>query len=184
MTIKQYTAARLITAASLAAIVSQAVVLKNYYLAAAAVVIGVLLLMYVKKQVTEVTADERDYKIAGDSARWSLIIFSILGAIGSFILLTARAYNPALEAAGSTLAYSVCLLLLVNSFVNYFLRYRQSEISTGKKISLALAAILLAALFAVLGIRLFSGEDGWICQNGQWVAHGHPSSPLPERACR
>lgn len=33
-------------------------------------------------------------------------------------------------------------------------------------------------------IRLFSGEDDWICQNGQWVKHGQPSAPTPQSKCR
>lgn len=33
-------------------------------------------------------------------------------------------------------------------------------------------------------IRLISGEDDWICQNGQWVKHGQPSAPVPQSECR
>lgn len=184
MTLKQLSIARVITAMSLAAIMSQAVVLQNYYLAAASVIIAILLLIYLKKQVTEVTADERDYKIAGDAARWTLTIFSILGALASFILLTARTYSPYFEAVGSTLAYGVCILLIINGLTVYFLRYEQSEIPTSKKIMMFIFATVLALVFIVFSIRLFSGEDNWICQNGQWVAHGQPGFPAPERPCK
>lgn len=36
------------------------------------------------------------------------------------------------------------------------------------------------------GLRLLSGEDDWMCKDGQWVMHGHPSSPMPssEPPCR
>lgn len=41
--------------------------------------------------------------------------------------------------------------------------------------------ILIAAV--VFTLRLFSGEDNWICQNGQWVKHGNPSAPMPSSGC-
>ena len=41
-------------------------------------------------------------------------------------------------------------------------------------------AIILAVLF---GLRLFSGEDSWICQNGEWIKHGNPSAPKPTESC-
>jgi len=31
--------------------------------------------------------------------------------------------------------------------------------------------------------RFWSGEDTWICQNGEWVKHGQPSAPRPETPC-
>ncbi|MCJ7740355.1 hypothetical protein MUP32_03500 [Candidatus Microgenomates bacterium] len=44
-------------------------------------------------------------------------------------------------------------------------------------------AIILVIL-SVMTIRLFSGEDDWMCQNGQWVKHSQPSSPMPQTECR
>ena len=32
-------------------------------------------------------------------------------------------------------------------------------------------------------LRLIGGEDNWLCQNGQWVRHGHPSAPQPTTLC-
>ena len=45
-----------------------------------------------------------------------------------------------------------------------------------------LLAIIAIALI-ILGIRIFSGEDDWICQNEEWVKHGNPNSPKPETKC-
>ncbi|MFA6394260.1 MAG: Gmad2 immunoglobulin-like domain-containing protein [Patescibacteria group bacterium] len=42
---------------------------------------------------------------------------------------------------------------------------------------------LLIILVFVFGARIFSGEDGWICSEGKWVRHGHPSSPAPDTLC-
>ena len=36
----------------------------------------------------------------------------------------------------------------------------------------------------VLGIvRLSSSEDTWICQDGQWIAHGKPDAAMPSQGC-
>lgn len=184
MTIKQYNWVRVLVSASLAAVMSQAVVLQNYYLGAAAVLIAVLLMVALKKQVREVMADERDYKLAGDAARWSLTVFATLGSLGSFLLLTGRGYYPEFEAAGSVLAYAVCALLIIYSLTVKYLQYRESEISRGKKIFYVILGIFIAAAVVVAGLRLFSGEDTWLCQNGQWVKHGNPQAAAPTRACR
>lgn len=49
--------------------------------------------------------------------------------------------------------------------------------------------ILLIGVVAVLaiGAALFAArmnEDDWICQNGQWVQHGHPSAGMPAGGCK
>lgn len=48
------------------------------------------------------------------------------------------------------------------------------------------AILILSIILVLLGIftlRLLSGEDNWICENGQWVKHGNPSAPMPEKEC-
>lgn len=52
--------------------------------------------------------------------------------------------------------------------------------SKNNKIILGLIILLLAILGTV---RLFTGEDKWICQNDQWVKHGRPSAPKPLTGC-
>jgi len=51
----------------------------------------------------------------------------------------------------------------------------------------ALIVILIGILIAaglVINLRLLSGEDDWICKNGQWIQHGKPASPQPTGICR
>lgn len=48
-----------------------------------------------------------------------------------------------------------------------------------KKIILIIAIIILI----IIGIKLLSNEDDWICQNGQWVKHGNPKSAMPISFC-
>jgi len=46
--------------------------------------------------------------------------------------------------------------------------------------------ILIAVIFVitvVLGLRIISGEDDWICVGGQWTKHGNPSASMPISGC-
>lgn len=66
-----------------------------------------------------------------------------------------------------------------------------ASLSLGKKIWLKQPNKLLISILVIffiliiaLGlVRLFSGEDDWICQNGQWVKHGQPEMPAPTTEC-
>lgn len=48
---------------------------------------------------------------------------------------------------------------------------------------LILLIIGIVAVGTVVGLRLLSGEDDWICVNGEWKKHGNPSAPKPETGC-
>ena len=58
-----------------------------------------------------------------------------------------------------------------------------------KKLLLALVVLLLGVLvimfviFPHLGAQFLSGEDGWICQDGEWVKHGNPVGSAPTVPC-
>jgi len=39
------------------------------------------------------------------------------------------------------------------------------------------------AVVVVVGFVLGGNEDSWICQFGQWVKHGNPSSAKPDGGC-
>ncbi|MCL5094063.1 MAG: hypothetical protein M1355_02950 [Patescibacteria group bacterium] len=48
-----------------------------------------------------------------------------------------------------------------------------------------IGGLILAFIILVLGLaRGLTGEDNWICKNGQWVKHGNPSAPMPEAPCK
>ncbi len=51
-----------------------------------------------------------------------------------------------------------------------------------RKIAFILA-IFLVLILVIFGIKLLSGEDSWICQNGQWIKHGNPSALQPTTGC-
>lgn len=52
-----------------------------------------------------------------------------------------------------------------------------------KKIIPLIIVILATATLIIIGIRFLSGEDTWLCQNGQWVKHGMPRAPMPTEGC-
>jgi hypothetical protein len=43
--------------------------------------------------------------------------------------------------------------------------------------------IILVLLGIIIGARVISGEDDWICQNGEWIKHGNPDAPKPQISC-
>ena len=51
-----------------------------------------------------------------------------------------------------------------------------------KKILITLLVIVIVIVIVGL-FRGLSGEDNWICSDGQWVKHGNPSAPMPTTGC-
>jgi spore germination protein GerM len=51
------------------------------------------------------------------------------------------------------------------------------------KVIWIIVAVVAMAGLAFFGIRFFSGEDNWICQNNEWVKHGNPSAAKPAESC-
>jgi germination protein M len=52
-----------------------------------------------------------------------------------------------------------------------------------KKVLIFVGLIIILLAAVILGIRLFSGEDNWICQNGERIRHGNPKADKPLAAC-
>lgn len=140
-----------------------------------------LVLMLLRRQVKGVIADERDWAVGGKSALLSIQIYAWLATISMFVLYGLRDINPAYEPIAITLAFSTCLLMLVYAVI--FKYYNHFKLSNKKTIYLVLAIALFFAV-AVVSLRVFSGEDNWICQKGTWHKHGNPSFPAPSIQCR
>lgn len=120
MTQKSFKIIKIITAFFLAAIMAQAVIFNNYIIAALAIAAAVAVIFISRGKVEGVLADERDNEISGKAARLSLSIFSVVGAVATFIFTSLRDTNFVYEVAGSVLAYSVCALLLLYSLIFAF----------------------------------------------------------------
>ena len=50
------------------------------------------------------------------------------------------------------------------------------------KINYLLIVIGVVLLTAFI-VRFSSPEDTWVCQKGDWVAHGHPAVEKPTNKC-
>jgi len=181
MTLKQFQVIKLVTVIALAAIFGQGIVRENYLIPLVALVIAVLVLFYLRSKVKEVIADERDWQTGGKAASIAIQIYAWFAVILMLILYAQRNLNPSYLPIAATLAYSTCFLMLLYALI---FRYYQKFSLSDKKIFYLIAIIIVIIVVAVFGLRLFSGEDDWICQDGRWIEHGHPSFPAPDKECK
>jgi len=181
MTLKKYQQIKLIITVAIAIIFSQAILYQNYLIPLATLVVASLVLIWLRRQVKEVIADERDYALAGKSASWAIQIYSWVAVVAMFVLYAFKDLNPSYEPVAMTLAFSTCLLMFIYSLIFNF----HNKIKfTANKNRFILLAIILSIFLGIFTLRLFSGEDNWVCQNGQWVAHGHPDFATPTVPCK
>lgn len=181
MTLKKYQQIKLAIVVVIAIVFSQSIILKNYLIPIATLVVSSLILILLRRRVKEVIADERDYALAGKSASLTIQIYSWISVVAMFTLYTFRDLNPAYEPIAMTLAYSTCLLMIIYSFIFKF----QNKIKFSKNKNKFIVFIIILVIFiSIFTLRLFSGEDNWICQNGQWIAHGHPDFSVPKTICK
>ncbi len=176
-----YRWARIIVAVTLGIAISQAILRQNLMLALLAMIIAWIILFFLRGKVKEILADERVYQISGEAARWAIQIFSIIAVAFILFFYTQKDLNPAYEAISLTLSYSVCLLMLM--YTIFFKFYNQLVWLKSKNIWIFVGIIILFVSI-IFGLRLLSGEDDWICQNGQWVKHGQPDWPMPTVECK
>ena len=177
---KTYQTWRIIIVFILAMVFSQSIVRGNYIIPVVLMVAASLILWYIRGRVKGVLADERDYAMAGKAALLAIQVFGWLAAAATLIFYSQRAVNPMYETIGLTLSYSVLFLFLVYGVVfRYYNKFKFDK----KKIYLFIA-VLIVLLFTVFGVRLFSGEDDWICKDGQWQKHGNPSFAAPNVECK
>jgi len=47
---------------------------------------------------------------------------------------------------------------------------------------IVLSALLIVLAF-IIGAKIFSNEDDWICSGGKWTRHGNPDAPAPNTTC-
>lgn len=181
MTKKQYQNIKLVVVVIIAIIFSQAIILKNYIIPIIVLLISSLVLMYLRHKVKDVIADERDYAISGKSALLSIQIYSWVAVVSMFILYAFRDINPAYEAIATTLAFSTCILMFLYAII---FRYYEKLKFSDKKLVYSAIILIIFLFLAVATVRLFSGEDNWICKDGQWIKHGNPSFSAPSVECK
>jgi len=181
MTLKKYQKIKLFITVVIAVIFSQAIIYNNYLIPLATLVVASLVLIWLRHQVKEVVADERDYANAGKSASWAIQIYSWIAVVIMFTLYGFKNLNPSYEPVAITLAYSTCALMLIYSL---FYKFQNKVKFSQSKNKFIIFIIVLSIFAAIFTLRLFSGEDNWVCQNGQWIAHGHPDFSAPTTICK
>ena len=75
--------------------------------------VGMSAIYLLKKKVNGVIADEMSYRIVERTARITYAVFASLATLSAGVLIALRDANPNYGIAGYTLAYSVCILLLI-----------------------------------------------------------------------
>ena len=116
---KQYTICRLSIIILLSLSIAISISLNNYYLPIILTITAFFIMSYIKKQLKteDVLADERDYKIAGDSARYTIYIYAFIGVIGAFVLMAISQKEGLLYILSQYLAISVCFIMILNSII-------------------------------------------------------------------
>ena len=183
MTLKQFKILKLSVAIILGATVAWSVASHNYIVSVISMALAIMVIFYFRGRVKEIIADERDYEVGGRAAMLAIQIFSWLSVIFMFALLVYYEKNPIPEimTAVLVLAYSACALMIIYTL---FFRYYNKVAFLEKKFFYVVAGFLVLLFIIVAGLRLFSGEDNWMCQDGQWTKHGQPDSPAPTVLCK
>ncbi|MFA5270400.1 MAG: DUF2178 domain-containing protein [Patescibacteria group bacterium] len=181
MSLKQFQTLKMVSAIIVGILVGYSITVENYLIPLISVTVLSVILFWARGRVKEVIADERDYETGGHAARWAIQIFSWVAIVTMFVLLYEKALNPVFEVVAYVLAYSVCGLMLLYSLL--FRYYNRIRLMPTKTYYLVVGVVIILA-FILMGLRFFSGEDDWVCQNGQWVEHGHPDAPMPTAVCQ
>lgn len=129
----------------------------------------------------KILTDERDTQVSGQSAFIALKIYSLTAFIMAAVLFVSHGFNPAFEPMAITLVYSICFLTLTYALIFKF--HDMLLLAKNKTVYYVVFSFIIVIL-AIFTLRLFSGEDDWICQNGQWVTHGHPDFSAPTAVCK
>lgn len=126
MTFKHYHILRLLMVMALSAFIAFSVVQKEFFWPVVAIAIAMLVLLFLRRRVKGVLADERDYTIGGKAALWSIQIFSGVAVVLMFVLLAKQDADPSFRIVADVLAYATCALMLLYSLIFAVLRRRAS----------------------------------------------------------
>lgn len=180
MNTKQLRITKYIVFVLMAGLAVYATTTNHYTLLLFGFIIAAILLVTLRRRVTEVLADERDKHVAGQAALAAMYVFCWLAGILALASFAMRGVNQTYETIALTLAYSACLVLITYSLAFRF--YDRFVMLKRKGLLFALGFIVLA-IVAIGGLRALSPEDDWLCQDGQWVKHGQPEMPMPTTPC-
>lgn len=118
---------RVITAALsgvLAIVISSSIIVGNVYIPLIAVALAYIASYFLKRANKDVTQDERTLQLSGKAAETTLKICIPLAALAGIVLFASRERLSAeMVSAGYVLAYTACVLMLVNlAFYSFYSR--------------------------------------------------------------
>jgi len=122
---KIYRYSRMFIILVVAALVAAAVTLGNLLLAFITLLLGFLVSYFIKKNVYEVTEDERTALVANKASRMAMLCFLTIITVLGIGLLTLKNSFPEFTQAGFTLADASCLLLLLYS--GFYIYYNKKH---------------------------------------------------------
>jgi uncharacterized membrane protein len=152
MTIKKYQTVKLIIVVLLSVIFSQALMYHNFFLSIGTLIMGTAIVYSMSKKVDGVISDERDWDVGGKAALQSIQIYSWIGVIVMFALKSQSANNQTYDIIATTIAFSVCILMLLYGFI---FRLKSKGKFWDKGIIFSLIVLILFAIMALLGILKF-----------------------------
>jgi uncharacterized membrane protein len=114
---QKYTRCRMIITMAIVAVVGWSVAVGNVVLPIAAVVAGMALIYLCKSRVAEVVEDELVYRISEKASSMAMRVFGLsMALIGAVLIALSVNGCPAFKQVGLTLAFSVCVLLILHLF--------------------------------------------------------------------
>ncbi|MBP2045616.1 DUF2178 domain-containing protein [Methanobacterium aggregans] len=122
---KTYRYSRMIISTVVAVLVAVSVLLGNLLLAFITLLLGFLVSYFIKKNVYEITEDERTALVANKASRMAMLFFLTIITVLGVGLLTLKNSFPEFTQAGFTLADSACLLLLLYS--GFYIYYNKKH---------------------------------------------------------
>ncbi|WP_414469560.1 DUF2178 domain-containing protein [Methanobacterium sp. ACI-7] len=105
--------------------VSIAIYVNNFLLAFTGIVLAFLLSYFVRKNVYEISEDERTYLVAGKASRTAMFSFLTIITVLGIGILTLKDIIPQFTQVGYTLTNSGCLLLLL--YAGFYLYYNKKH---------------------------------------------------------
>lgn len=121
ISLKSYNKIRLVLVVIMSMIFSQSIIFENFIIPIFVMIIWSLTLFYLRSKVTEIIADERDYVLAWKSSFLAIQVFSWISVILMFVLYAFKNENQYFEIIAEVLAFSVCIIMILYSFIFSFL---------------------------------------------------------------
>jgi uncharacterized membrane protein len=106
---------------AIGAIGGASIALGQWPIFVAAIVLGTLLMVFLRRRVTDIVDDERTRAVAGQAARLTVqAVAFVMAVTGAVLLAISNGEKQALTWAGFALEYATCGLLVINYIAYYY----------------------------------------------------------------